>query len=154
MTIQNTADWFRQAVPEPDSKSVCIQLGCHFEEVAEMLETLDILDGDGSPSLRNAALDALESLADALKFGQCTVFGIESKPMLDSIVDQQVTGTGVGYMLGMDVEGALREVNRSNWSKFEDGKPVFDANGKIQKGRDYSPPDLTPYLQADANAQA
>ena len=40
--------------------------------------------------------------------------------------------------------------SNKNWktyfSKFEDGKPVFDANGKITKGKNYTPPDLTSYI--------
>lgn len=46
-------------------------------------------------------------------------------------------------MLGMDIQGSLTEVNRSNWSKSGNGQPVFDDNGKIKKGKDYYPPDLT-----------
>jgi hypothetical protein len=46
-------------------------------------------------------------------------------------------------MFDMDIVGALREVNRSNYSKFVNGRAVFDENGKIKKGADYSKPDLT-----------
>lgn len=146
MTIQNTTDWFRQAVPEPNNRTLGVQLGCHFEEVAEMLDAIEVHNSLGLSPHYEAALDALERLASALKDGRCHVHGFLPMSLLDSIVDQQVTGTGVGYMLGMDVEGALREVNRSNWSKFENGSQVFDANGKIRKGRDYSEPNLLPYL--------
>lgn len=41
-----------------------------------------------------------------------------------------------------DIAGALEEVCRSNESKFENGRPVFDADGKIAKGRNYTAPDL------------
>ena len=50
------------------------------------------------------------------------------------------------HMFGLDIEGALAEVIRSNYSKFVDGKPVFDANGKIAKPATYSPPDLTAFV--------
>ena len=146
MSIKNTQDWFREAVPNPDNRTLAVQLGCHFEEVAEMLEALMIRDIHGDPSLYRYAKDAMESLADALKNGQCSVAGINSLMLLDSLTDQQVTGIGVGYMLGFDMEGALNEVNSSNWSKFEDGKPVFNEHGKIAKGKDYTPPNLEPYL--------
>lgn len=33
-------------------------------------------------------------------------------------------------------------VDRSNWSKFVDGKPVRDAHGKVAKGQYYSKPNL------------
>lgn len=41
---------------------------------------------------------------------------------------------------------SFEEVNRSNWSKFVDGKPVFDENGKIKKGDGYTPPDLSKFV--------
>ncbi|UUB18078.1 hypothetical protein [Escherichia phage ST4] len=70
----------------------------------------------------------------------------DSVELLDSLADQIVTATGVGTFLGMNVPGALAEVNRSNYSKFEDGEPVFNENKKVMKGKDYTPPDLTPYI--------
>ena len=69
-----------------------------------------------------------------------------SVELLDALADQIVTATGVGTFLGMNVPGALAEVNRSNYSKFEDGEPVFNENKKVMKGKDYTPPDLTPYI--------
>ena len=146
MSIKNTQEWFREAVPNPDNHTLSVQLGCHFEEVAEMLEAVYIRDNSGDSPLWGIALDAIESLADALKFGQCHIHGTNKKMLLDAIGDQIVTATGVGTQLGMDVAGALDEINRSNWSKFEDGRPVFNENGKIAKGKDYTPPNLEPFL--------
>ena len=52
--------------------------------------------------------------------------------LLDSIVDQAVTGIGICTFLNQDYEGALEEVTCSNWSKFtKEGKPIFLENGKI-----------------------
>ena len=36
---------------------------------------------------------------------------------------------------------------RSNNSKFENGKPIFNEQGKIMKGKDYSEPDLAPFVK-------
>ena len=72
--------------------------------------------------------------------------GCDRDAMLDSLCDQIVTATGVAHMFGMDIQGALNEVNRSNWSKFVDGKPVFDINGKIAKPATYSKPDLSAFV--------
>ena len=70
----------------------------------------------------------------------------DSVELLDALADQIVTATGVGTFLGMNVPGALAEVNRSNYSKFEDGEPIFNENKKVMKGKDYTPPDLKPYI--------
>lgn len=50
--------------------------------------------------------------------------------------------------MGFDMVGALDEVNKSNWSKFKDGVPAFDENGKIAKADGYFKPDLAKFLKA------
>lgn len=40
----------------------------------------------------------------------------------------------------------FEEVDRSNWSKFVDGKPVFNEQGKIAKPESYSPPNLVEFV--------
>ena len=43
-----------------------------------------------------------------------------------------------------DLEQALRRVHQSNLSKLgEDGKPVKREDGKVLKGPNYQPPDLS-----------
>ena len=68
---------------------------------------------------------------------------LESEMATDqALADQVVTAVGVGHTLGIDVPDAAGRVNASNWSKFVDGQPVFDENGKIAKGPSYQPVDL------------
>lgn len=136
--LENTKKWFEVAIPEPTDEHRHIQLGCHAEEFAEMLHAID---------LHEWAHD-IDELGNCLKIGDDSTknLPVNRIELLDSLVDQIVTAFGVGHMFGMDVLGALSEVNRSNHSKFEDGKAVFDENGKIKKGKHYSPPDLTPYI--------
>ena len=46
--------------------------------------------------------------------------------------------------LGWDLDEALNRVHLSNMSKLgEDGKPVYRADGKVLKGPNYQPPNLT-----------
>jgi NTP pyrophosphatase (non-canonical NTP hydrolase) len=43
-----------------------------------------------------------------------------------------------------DLEQALRRVHKSNMSKLgDDGKPIKRADGKVLKGPNYQPPNLT-----------
>ena len=43
-----------------------------------------------------------------------------------------------------DLEQALRRVHKSNMSKLgEDGKPIYREDGKVLKGPNYQPPDLS-----------
>lgn len=138
--LENTKKWFECAVPEPTKEQQCIQIGCHIEEFAEMLNRL---------GWKNHA-ERMHNLADGYK--QCALGYYESLNkvdlvgLLDDLTDQTVTATGVCHMFGMDSTGALEEVNRSNLSKFENGKPVFNEYGKITKGKDYTPPNLEKFI--------
>ena len=148
MTDRTIKSWFEQAMPAPTIHNFQVQLGCHFEEVAEMLIELRVV-GTAQHVSGHAvqeALRAVSKLADQLKQGEITVVPLSRKLLLDSICDQNVTGTGVAHMLGMDIEGALNEVNQRNWSKFVDGKPIFDDNGKIKKGPNYKEPKLAGFV--------
>lgn len=147
-TLNDTILWFERAVPEPTNKNFHTQIGCHLEEVAEMLETVHSNDYKTARMLHEAE-DSLKALADWLKSAENLVTIPEHlrKDMLDSICDQIVTATGVAHMQGFDVLGAMNEVNDSNWSKFVLGQPVFDANQKIQKGPNYRKAELEPFLE-------
>ena len=137
MTIANIKEWFKQAVPEPTDKNRAVQIGCHIEEVAEMAAAL--ADPDLAARLDCIASQYKTDPTICLK-------SADRKALLDALCDQIVTAVGVAHMFNLDIIGALAEVNRSNWSKFVDGKPVFDANGKIAKPATYSPPDLTKFV--------
>ena len=144
--VGSILEWFAQAVPVPTDKTRSVQIGVHYEEISEMMLCL---------SERLCMQEQMEGLADTYKqfAGPVDSTAINHKELLDSLCDQIVTATGVGYMFGFDMDGALAEVNRSNWSKFVDGKAVFDANGKIAKGPGYFKPDLSKYL-AKGDSQA
>lgn len=139
--IEQTKEWFEQAIPEPSKETACIQIGCHLEELGEMLSAMDL--NEWSSDIHDLASDFKRKLAYTYNL---VADDINKAELLDSLADQIVTAIGVAHMFGFDIAGALTEVNRSNFSKFEDGKPVFDANGKITKGKNYTPPDLTPYI--------
>lgn len=139
-TLQTTVDWFKQAVPAPTDETRCVQIGCHFEEVAEMCDALGL--HALSEHLAVVAVGFKAKSPEKLR----KVQDASRKLLLDAMRDQCVTGVGVDYMFGADAVGAAREVNRSNWSKFVDGKPVFNEQGKITKGPDYSAPELDAFV--------
>ncbi len=110
-----------------------------------MLEAL----GSENPIQNMMLLDvrnALENLANRIKAYGEDLYVKDRQELLDALADQIVTATGVGVFLGMNVPGALDEVNRSNYSKFENGEPVFNENKKVMKGKDYTPPDLSKFI--------
>lgn len=143
MSVDQIELWHRRARPNPTEESFNVQLGCHFEEVVEMLDTLDFTNADGIEYEVRATRVALNALARMLKNGELLARIVDRKEFLDSLADQVVTATGAGYCAGMKAADAVAAVNRSNYSKFDkNGYPIFNENGKIAKGPDYAPPNL------------
>lgn len=141
--LTDTVNWFKEAKPEPTSKDIATQIGCHYEEVSEMAHPL--CDYDVAKHLSKAS-DKYK--AKDMEYMNHVGFlsNVTKTELLDALADQIVTATGVAYMMGFDIIGALTEVNASNWSKFENGKAVTDENGKIIKGSSYFKPQLEKYL--------
>lgn len=141
--IRSIKEWFEAAKPNPSTADACVQIGCHYEEVSEMSAAL--CDDDVACELADTAL--LYKMHHNWYIGAVEELSADARvELLDALCDQIVTAVGVAYMMGMDIEGALAEVNRSNWSKFEGGVPMFNAQGKIAKGAEYTPPELSDYI--------
>ena len=67
--------------------------------------------------------------------------------ILDAICDSIYVLIGLALKMGFDLDGAFREVHRSNMSKLgEDGKPIKRDDGKVLKGPNFTPPNLEPYI--------
>lgn len=142
MSVDQIELWHRRARPKPTEGDFNVQLGCHFEEVVEMLDTLDFSSDGVEYEVRSTRV-ALNALARMLKSGELSATINDRKEFLDSIGDQVVTSVGAGYCAGMKTADAVAAVNRSNYSKFDkNGYPIFNENGKIAKGPDYAPPNL------------
>ena len=145
MSIEYINRWHHAARPEPTERDFNVQLGCHLEEVAEMLadlrfQTAGFADLDGKDTVLYSGLTLF---ADRLKRGDCTATIMDRANFLKELCDQVVTATGVAYCAGMDFPPAMNEVDTSNWSKFDaDGKPVRDEHGKIMKSEHYQAPNL------------
>ena len=139
--IDMIASWINEAKPTPTDRDVQVQLGVHFEEVTEHLETLKGLDETSQVALTEA-MATLRYVASGLKQDFVKVEIADRKEFLDACCDQIVTATGSAHLAGMSIVEAVGRVNESNWSKFVDGKPIFDENGKIAKGPNYSKCDL------------
>jgi hypothetical protein len=145
--ITQTKQWFEEAVPTPTKNTQKVQVGVHIEEFLEMMQCIDV---PTNPEQLEAIKTAAKILSDTLKEDPSANLVINNrKEFLDAICDQQVTATGCGHVFGMDTAGALNEVNRSNWSKFENNKAIFKSNGKIAKGVNYSEPNLDSFLGID-----
>lgn len=140
--IKDTLLWMQKAKPEPTEKDLSTQIGVHLEEFSEMLDQLSHEKFGVSVMLQTLSA-FVKDVADELKTQQGVIIK-DRVEFLDSLADQIVTAVGVGHCAGMQIVNALNEVNRSNFSKFDNnGTPILDSNRKIMKGPDYSKPDLS-----------
>ena len=144
--LTNTNEWFLVAKPNPTALDLQNQIGVHCEEITEMLDEMQGTNSETVMLLINA-FAAMKELGEHLKNSKSQKIHLKDPVrLLDSLCDQIVTNVGVGNYAAFNMVGALNEVNRSNFSKFEDGKAVLKPNGKIAKGKDYSEPNLSPFI--------
>lgn len=70
---------------------------------------------------------------------------------LDALIDILVVTVGALHSLGVDGEGAWREVMRTNIAKIdkETGKVRKREDGKVLKPDDWQPPNLKPYIKGE-----
>ena len=145
--LEYCLDWFRTAKPSSTltSKDLHTQLGVHFEEVGEMVDSLQGLDAITENKLKSLRYH-LSDVANHLKTANHTICVGDAVEFLDSLCDQMVTLIGSAHHTDMNIVEAFAEVNRSNYSKFVDGQAIYDENRKIAKGPNYFKPDLSKYI--------
>ena len=84
--------------------------------------------------------EELSELTDAMK----------NKDLLevaDALTDILYVTYGAGHAFGIDLDKCFDEVQNSNMSKLdENGKPIYDENGKVMKGPNYFKPDLSKFV--------
>jgi predicted HAD superfamily Cof-like phosphohydrolase len=65
----------------------------------------------------------------------------------DALTDILFVTYGAGHAFGIDLDKCFDEVQQSNMSKLgEDGKPIYNDQGKVMKGPKYFKPNLSKYL--------
>ena len=139
-----TAAWLKACGKTPgDAAHISVQIGCHLEEITELLRCLRVSSEGGSLVLKRTIED-VEWLAAKIKRGDylAHIPPHQRKNALDALCDCEVTGNGTAYLEEMDKTEADRRVLDSNDSKLEEGRAVVLPGGKIGKGKYYAPPKL------------
>ena len=138
----STDEWFAVVIANdaPDTDRFPVQLGCHLEEVVEMLREIWV----HIPTLDLAIEEScanLTAVADALKAGNARPTTTNLEAFEDSLLDQLVTGTGLLKMRGANVAESVARVDVANFTKFVEGKPVYKDGGKVGKGPNFWNPE-------------
>ena len=69
------------------------------------------------------------------------------KEVADALTDILYVTYGAGHAFGIDLDKCFEEVQNSNLSKLgSDGKPIYNAQGKVMKGPKYFKPNLSKYI--------
>ena len=76
---------------------------------------------------------------------------MESKDLLevaDALTDILYVTYGAGHAFGINLDKCFDEVQNSNMSKLgNDGKPIYNEQGKVMKGPNYFKPDLSKFIK-------
>ena len=84
--------------------------------------------------------EELEELTEAMN-------NMDLLEVADALTDILYVTYGAGVAFGIDLNKCFDEVQKSNMSKLgSDGKPIYDKNGKVQKGPNYFKPDLSKFV--------
>ena len=65
----------------------------------------------------------------------------------DALTDILYVTYGAGHAFGINLDQCFDEVQNSNMSKLdENGKPIYNEDGKVMKGPNYFKPDLSKFV--------
>ena len=68
--------------------------------------------------------------------------------VVDALTDILYVTYGAGHAFGVNLDKCFEEVQKSNMSKLDDnGKPIYNEDGKVMKGPRYFKPDLSKFLK-------
>jgi hypothetical protein len=146
-SLGHSTQWIQACLPDPKVKDFHTQFGVFCEEVTEVIKEVSPRD-DVTHDLLRAAQEAMSKLGDHLKASNCVIY-IDTpnrKNFLKEMCDVAVTLTTTAHTQKMNIEGGMHAVNNANFSKFDHGKPLFDANGKVVKGPNYKKADLSLFV--------
>ncbi len=121
----------------PSDERVRLRLRLIHEEFCELLTACGVAE----PIVEGECRRIRQSIDDV------RARDVDLVELADALADIAYVVEGANLEFGIDSEAVLAEVQRSNMSKLgEDGNPVYNADGKVTKGPNYSPPDIAKVL--------
>ena len=121
----------------------------NFNDVKNFMETYgqEIKNKSEFPNKKITKLridliqEELDELKEAIKKNDLV-------EVADALTDILYVTYGAGHSFGIDLDLCFAEVQKSNMSKLDNnGKPIFNENGKVMKGPNYFQPNLKKYLK-------
>ncbi len=98
-----------------------------------------------SDKINKLRIDLIEEEFEELKNA---IKNKDLKETIDALTDILYVTYGAGHAFGVNLDKCFEEVQNSNMSKLgDDGKPIFNENGKVMKGSNYFKPNLNQFLK-------
>ena len=121
----------------------------NFEKVGLFMKTFgqEVKTKASFPSdrINKLRIDLIEEELNELKDA---INKKDLKETIDALTDILYVTYGAGHAFGVNLDKCFEEVQNSNMSKLsEDGKPIFNENGKVMKGPNYFKPNLNQFLK-------
>ena len=121
----------------------------NFQKVKNFMETfgqeVKSSASFSSPKINNLRYNLIKEELDEFKQALDNYDLLE---VADALTDILYVTYGAGHAFGIDLDACFQEVQDSNMSKLgENGKPIFNDQGKVMKGPNYFKPDLSKYIK-------
>ena len=120
----------------------------NFESVKKFMKTFgqEVKENAEFPSDKITTL-RLDLIKEELEELNVAIDKKDIKEVADALTDILYVTYGAGHAFGIDLDKCFEEVQKSNMSKLgEDGKPIYNENGKVMKGPKYFKPDLKKFV--------
>jgi len=121
----------------------------NFEKVGVFMKTFG-QEIKTKPSLSSDKINTLRInlIEEELKELKHAIENKDLKETIDALTDILYVTYGAGHAFGVDLDKCFEEVQKSNMSKLgEDGKPIFNENGKVMKGPKYFKPNISKFVE-------
>ena len=117
------------------------KVGIFMKTFGQELKTKSELSTEKINKLRISLIEEeLEELKQAIKENNI-------KEVADALTDILYVTYGAGHAFGINLDKCFEEVQNSNMSKLgDDGKPIYNEQGKVMKGPSYFKPDLNKFI--------
>ena len=103
------------------------------------------IDQNATGDLRKLRADLLAEECEEARFA---LIAEDLHAIAKELADVVIVAYGSAISLGIDLDKAVALVHASNMSKLVDGKPVMRGDGKVLKGPNYRPPDMSAAVRA------
>jgi predicted HAD superfamily Cof-like phosphohydrolase len=120
----------------------------NFESVKKFMETFgqEIKEKASFPNDKITSL-RYDLIKEELNEFKEAIDKKDIKEVADALTDILYVTYGAGHAFGIDLDKCFEEVQNSNMSKLgNDGKPIYNENGKVMKGPNYFKPNLSKFV--------